>query len=27
VRPTQDKRADPVRAQVVRPGQVAVSLR
>ena len=27
VRPTQDKKADPVRAQVVRPGQVAVRLR
>ena len=27
VRPAQDKRADPVRAQVVRPGQVAVRLR
>ncbi|GAB5348424.1 flagella basal body P-ring formation protein FlgA [Alteriqipengyuania sp. 357] len=27
VRPTQDRKADPVSAQVVRPGQVAVSLR
>mgnify|MGYP001499621449 CR=1 FL=1 len=27
VRPTQEKKADPVRAQVVRPGQVAVRLR
>ena len=27
VRPAQDKKADPVRAQVVRPGQVAVQLR
>ena len=27
VRPAQDKKADPVRAQVVRPGQVAVRLR
>ncbi len=27
VRPEQDKKADPVRAQVVRPGQVAVRVR
>lgn len=27
VRPVQDKKAEPVRAQVVRPGQVAVRLR
>lgn len=27
VQPTQDKKADPLRAQVMRPGQVAVRLR
>ena len=27
VRPAQDRKADPVSAQVVRPGQVAVRLR
>ncbi|NCP19831.1 MAG: flagellar protein [Erythrobacter sp.] len=27
VRPAQDRKADPVRAQVVRPGQVAVRIR
>ncbi|MEC8178106.1 MAG: flagella basal body P-ring formation protein FlgA, partial [Pseudomonadota bacterium] len=27
VRPAQDRKAEPLRAQVVRPGQVAVRLR